>query len=220
MTRAAVALALVVVAAGAGFGPRTLLHLRRHGDHGWRAPGTRPGVVAHLLLSAAGILLLAAPTAALTHGAAHEPAGIAWFTRTGTTPAAVSLTVGVLLATAGTLLTLVAQHQMGASWRVGVDPTEHTALVTDGVFAAIRNPIFSGMALCAIGIAVVVPNLLAAGALTLGAAGLQVQVRVVEEPYLRSTHGSRYERWAATAGRFLPHTGRVEVRSDSPPRIQ
>jgi protein-S-isoprenylcysteine O-methyltransferase Ste14 len=39
---------------------------------------------------------------------------------------------------------------MGASWRIGVDPSERTDLVTGGAFALVRNPIFSAMLLTGI----------------------------------------------------------------------
>ncbi len=38
---------------------------------------------------------------------------------------------------------------------------------------------------------------------------LELQVRVVEEPYLLRTHGRRYAGYAATVGRFMPGAGRV-----------
>ena len=36
---------------------------------------------------------------------------------------------------------------------------------------------------------------------------LQLQVRAVEEPYLRSVHGDAYGTYAAATGRFLPGIG-------------
>lgn len=38
---------------------------------------------------------------------------------------------------------------------------------------------------------------------------LELQVRVVEEPYLLSVHGSTYADYAARVGRFAPGTGRL-----------
>jgi protein-S-isoprenylcysteine O-methyltransferase Ste14 len=39
-------------------------------------------------------------------------------------------------------------------------------------------------------------------------AGIQIQVRAVEEPYLTRTHGTTYTAYTHRAGRFLPRTGR------------
>jgi len=38
---------------------------------------------------------------------------------------------------------------------------------------------------------------------------LELQVRAVEEPYLRRTHGTAYERYVAQVGRFVPALGRT-----------
>jgi protein-S-isoprenylcysteine O-methyltransferase Ste14 len=38
---------------------------------------------------------------------------------------------------------------------------------------------------------------------------LELQVRVVEEPYLRSVHGENFVRYTSRVGRFLPGIGRT-----------
>src|SRR5437667_3994671 len=48
---------------------------------------------------------------------------------------------GIPLAAAGGLTVFLAQIDMGASWRVGVDEKERTELVTGGWFSIVRNPI-------------------------------------------------------------------------------
>jgi protein-S-isoprenylcysteine O-methyltransferase Ste14 len=50
---------------------------------------------------------------------------------------------GWILFAAGAALTVVAQRQMGASWRVGIDDRP-TGLVREGAFRLVRNPIFTG----------------------------------------------------------------------------
>ncbi len=55
-----------------------------------------------------------------------------------------ALTVGGgVLALAGVVFAFAAQSTMGASWRIGVDTSERTELVTHGLFTVIRNPIFT-----------------------------------------------------------------------------
>ena len=39
------------------------------------------------------------------------------------------------------------------------------------------------------------------------AAGLDLEVRLVEEPYLREVHGEPYLAYARATGRFLPRLG-------------
>jgi len=59
-----------------------------------------------------------------------------------------------------------------------------------------------------------VPNLLAALMLAAVVTAQQIQVRLVEEPYLRRVHGDAYRRYATRTGRFLPWIGRLP--SDEP----
>ena len=102
------------------------------------------------LLSAIGVLLaIAAPLAELAglppFAPLDEPA-----VRFG----------GVVLVVLGIAVTIGSQLAMGASWRGDVDPDIRTPLVTSGPFRLVRNPIFSGAALTAAGLALVMPNVL------------------------------------------------------------
>ena len=115
---------------------------------------------------------------------------------------------GAVIALIGILLTVAAQWQMGESWRIGVDPTECTTLVTNGVFGVVRNPIFTAMVVNAVGLTLLVANNVAVVGLVALIVALEIQVRLVEEPYLRATHGPAYANYAARSGRFLPGIGR------------
>ncbi|MCA0331957.1 MAG: isoprenylcysteine carboxylmethyltransferase family protein [Actinobacteria bacterium] len=118
---------------------------------------------------------------------------------------------GVVVAVFGISLTCAAQLAMGASWRIGVDPAERTALVTGGPFRLVRNPIFSAAILTFTGLAATVPNAVALVGLGLVVIGIQIQVRRIEEPYLRSVHGRHYQQYAARVGRLLPGIGRLRA---------
>jgi protein-S-isoprenylcysteine O-methyltransferase Ste14 len=109
----------------------------------------------------------------------------------------------------GFVYTLVAQLQLGASWRIGVDLGERTALVTHGLFARVRNPIFTGMLLASFGLALAVPNAPALAGAVLTLLGLEIHVRLVEEPYLLRAHGEAYRAYARRVGRFAPGVGRL-----------
>ncbi len=112
-------------------------------------------------------------------------------------------TVGVALMVLGLVATLIAQQQLGTSWRIGVDPQDRSALVTAGLFARVRNPIFSAMVLFAVGTALAVPGVTTGVSAAL-VAGVLLQVRLVEEPHLRRVHGAEYQRYLRSYGRFLP----------------
>jgi len=116
---------------------------------------------------------------------------------------------GVVLVFVGMAITIGSQMAMGGSWRADVDPEARTELVTSGPFRFVRNPVFTGSVVTVFGLALLVPNVVSL--LMLGAvlAGLEIQVRFVEEPYLLRVHGDAYRTYAARTGRFLPGVGRL-----------
>lgn len=199
---AALALALYGFSLFLTFGVRIAVQLRRTGSTGVlglatdAAPLERfAGVlfVAGLAMGAAAPLLtlldLLEPIAALDGVAAHA--------------------IGTVIAVAGILLTFGAQLAMGDAWRVGVDPEERTDLVTGGPFGLVRNPIYSAMIPTVFGLALMVPNVVAIAAFMTLVVALELQVRLVEEPYLLEVHGDTYAEYAARVGRFAPGLGRL-----------
>ncbi|HEY8533768.1 MAG TPA: isoprenylcysteine carboxylmethyltransferase family protein [Micromonospora sp.] len=184
------------------FGWRTLAQWRRTGDTGLRLDAGRPGTArwwAKLLFIAAIVLGFAGPATAL--------AGLSPLPGLGHRALHV---VGLVVTIAGIAATLAAQLAMGTSWRVGVDPTERTSLVTSGPFALVRNPVFTAMATTSLGLTLLVPNAVSLVAWLVLVIALQLQVRAVEEPYLMATHGDAYRRYVARVGRFLPWFGRLD----------
>jgi steroid 5-alpha reductase family enzyme len=117
---------------------------------------------------------------------------------------------------AGIVLTLAAQYSMGESWRIGVDPAERTELVTAGAFRYARNPIFTAMLVTATGLAMTIPNIISIIGLLALIAALEIQVRLVEEPYLIDTHGDTYRNYARQVGRFAPGTRPHRVNLAAP----
>ena len=112
------------------------------------------------------------------------------------------------LVAAGCGVTLSAQSAMGASWRIGVDPTERTVMVVDRPFGWARNPIFTGMVTAAAGLALLAPTVLTIAAVVLLVAAVEIQVRSVEEPYLRVAMPD-WQSYASRVGRFVPGLGRI-----------
>jgi len=97
---------------------------------------------------------------------------------------------------------LVAQAQMGAAWRIGIDQETRTELVCSGVFRYSRNPIFLGMRISALGLFLVLPNALTLLLLVLGDVLIQIQVRL-EEEHLRGLHADAYEDYCRQTRRWL-----------------
>lgn len=202
---AGLALALYIVYIGLAFGLRTVLQVRRTGSTGFVGLRGRPGSVEWLggvLFAVALVLGCAAPVLALA-GAGAPLDGV-----DGT----VGHAVGAVLTTAGIAATLYAQIAMGASWRIGVDATERTELVTSGPFALVRNPIFAAMLPTSLGLVLLVPNSIALVGFVALLIALQVQTRAVEEPYLLKAHGETYATYANRVGRFIPGVGRLRER--------
>ena len=65
------------------------------------------------------------------------------------------------------------------------------------------------------GIALVTPNLVAIAGFLLLAATIELQVRIVEEPYLLTVHGDAYRDYLANVGRFVPGVGRGRLLGGS-----
>ncbi|MCA2247880.1 isoprenylcysteine carboxylmethyltransferase family protein [Mycobacterium intracellulare] len=195
------ALALYLVFAALGFGWRSWSQHRRTGSTGFRGVSGRPGSLEWWAgVGFVGAILAAVAAPLLQLGGFLTPIPVLH------TPAVQA--TGLLAAIAGVAGTLYAQHGMGESWRIGVDPGETTALVRTGVFGWVRNPIFAAMLVFAAGIALMTPNPLALTAFVVLLAAIELQVRVVEEPYLARIHGHAYIDYRDRVGRFVPGIGR------------
>lgn len=81
--------------------------------------------------------------------------------------------------------------------------------MTTGPFSLVRNPIFSAMLPTSLGLVLMVPSWVAIVGLVALAIALELQVRVVEEPYLLRAQGPDYARYASRVGRFVPGVGRL-----------
>jgi protein-S-isoprenylcysteine O-methyltransferase Ste14 len=195
------ALVLYVLAVVVLFGVRSWVQHRRTGSTGFRGISGTPANPEWW----GGVLFVVAMVAGLV-GPALAVAGV-----TPVDPPTALQAAGLVLALVGFAATLAAQTGMGASWRIGVDSAERTALVTTGVFQLARNPIFTAMVTAQVGIVLMVPTWASAAALAALVAAVQLQVRTAEEPYLLATHGAAYADYAARTGRFVPGVGRLRT---------
>jgi protein-S-isoprenylcysteine O-methyltransferase Ste14 len=111
-------------------------------------------------------------------------------------------TIGLVLLAASLVWTAIAQIQMGASWRIGIDEKNRTELVQSGLFGVSRNPIFFGMRVVLLGFFLTLPNALTLLAMVLGDVLMQIQVRL-EEEFLKSAHGENYEAYFQNVRRWI-----------------
>lgn len=197
---ALLALIFYIVYLAVAFGLKVWLHHKRTGKSGVHLPWQHPGFMGRfgtVLWTSAVICFAAAPLADL--------AGLVERIRFDSAPWLGYL--GVALSVSGFILTVVAQAHMGDSWRVGVNPNDVTPLVTSGLYAYVRNPIFCGALLGGAGLLMMTPNIVSIlGMITLWMA-VQLQVRWFEEPYLARTHRQKFLDYAGQTGRFVPGIG-------------
>jgi protein-S-isoprenylcysteine O-methyltransferase Ste14 len=101
------------------------------------------------------------------------------------------------------LLTLQCWARMGRAWRMSVAPDERTELITDGLFARIRHPIYSlsmGLMVCSAVIVATLPMLVVA---VVHLVLMNLKARN-EERHLLSVQAAQYEPYLQRTGRFVP----------------
>jgi len=111
--------------------------------------------------------------------------------------AGVALMVGCLI------LVRAGQLQLKSSWRYGIDranpPDE---LITTGLFARSRNPIYLGMLSVSVAFFLVMPNAVSLAVACTAFVLLQMRIRI-EEDFMREVYGERYDAYCARTRRWL-----------------
>jgi len=110
--------------------------------------------------------------------------------------------IGVAIISLGLVIFLLAYVSFGDSWRVGFDVKTPGALVTTGVFAFTRNPIYVFLDLWFIGVFLINGTLifLIFAVLTLAAIHWQV---LQEEHFLTDLYGEPYQNYCERTGRYV-----------------
>jgi len=133
-------------------------------------------------------------------------------------PSPLSTLAGIIVAACGELLRIWAVGYSGVTTRA--DSVTAPALVTGGPYAIVRNPLYVGNALIALGFWLAFAGRLSAAvaiALLAFVAVLVVGVYAVivplEEAYLARTFGEEYARYRAVVPRALP-AGRSLSKAD------
>lgn len=89
-----------------------------------------------------------------------------------------------------------------SSWRVGIDKKAPGALITTGVFALSRNPIFLSMDLYFLGTFLIYSNLFFLAAFLCLASGMHFQIRN-EEAFLVDQYGEPYRIYMKQVKRYI-----------------
>lgn len=126
----------------------------------------------------------------------------AWLTPISWLERPVIGATGIGLMSLSLLWIMLAQYQMSQSWRIGIDETHRTTLVTTGIFAHSRNPVFLGMLFGILGLFLVLPNAVTFCLLGVSYVVMQLQVRL-EEEFLERQHGGAYQAYRNQARRWF-----------------
>jgi protein-S-isoprenylcysteine O-methyltransferase Ste14 len=92
--------------------------------------------------------------------------------------------------------------RLGASWRIGIDRERPGALVTSGLFARIRHPLYGGILLATLGMAMLAPDVVSFAAMAAAWTAVPIQARL-EEEFLASLY-PEYAQYRERTGRFVP----------------
>jgi protein-S-isoprenylcysteine O-methyltransferase Ste14 len=170
----------------------------------------RSGIIPFVLPSSAdaggyvarAFKVVVASIAVVVIGLAIWPESQIYFGRWTVLSTPVLAYAGWALLIASLIWLLIAQAQMGVSWRIGIDDKHRTELVQHGLFTLSRNPIFLAMRVNLVGLFLVFPSAVTFALLVAGEILIQVQVRL-EEKHLANLHGPIYDAYRAKVRRWL-----------------
>ncbi|MGH9773783.1 MAG: methyltransferase family protein [Candidatus Acidiferrales bacterium] len=117
---------------------------------------------------------------------------------------AVILAAGVALTYAGMILTLWARYCLGKFWNASVSLQQGHELIRSGPYARLRHPIYSGILLALVGMALAIGKWRALAAFALVLIGFTWKART-EESALAREFGERYAAYRQQTGFLLPH---------------
>ena len=116
----------------------------------------------------------------------------------------ISIASALFLAIIGLTITILAQHQMGISWRAIIAKSKNTELITHGLFQYSRNPVYMGTLILFFSTVVLFPHILMLTCFLFAYLSIELIVRYDEELHLRKVHGDKYEQYCRRVNRFFP----------------
>ena len=111
-------------------------------------------------------------------------------------------TIGILIAFCGVLIFFFAIITMQGNWRAGIDATQKTSIVSNGIYGYSRNPAFLGFDLLYIGTTLTFPNIIMAIFAVATITLLHLQI-LEEEKYLNGYFGQDYAVYKNKTARYL-----------------
>ena len=122
----------------------------------------------------------------------------------------VMLIAGAFAAVAGIVLCWRSHRDLKRQWSSGLELIEGHTLVTSGVYARIRHPMYAAFALGALSQALLLPNWIAGCAGLVGVALFLLLRLPREEKLLAGAFGADWAAYRARTGPFWPGSGRFQ----------
>ena len=111
--------------------------------------------------------------------------------------------VGILLGMMGDIIFIISVLTMKESWRAGVSYEEKTDLITDGIYQISRNPAFLGFDLVYTGMCFMFFNLVLVVISLLAIIMFHLQIKYVEEPFLKQEFKEQYLQYYQQVNRYI-----------------
>ncbi|WHY17671.1 isoprenylcysteine carboxylmethyltransferase family protein [Paenibacillus sp. G2S3] len=110
--------------------------------------------------------------------------------------------IGVGVAALGCSIFILAMISMRTSWRVGIDKTTVTKLITQGIYKYSRNAAFVGFDLMFLGLYFMYPNLLTLIIFMLNIVAIHLLI-LQEEQHLKHVFGDEYIQYSKNTPRYI-----------------
>lgn len=110
--------------------------------------------------------------------------------------------LGLTISTVGIIFFILAIIKMQDSWRAGIDDSQNTELVTDGIYIISRNPAFVGFDLFYLGLSIAFFNVYIIGITLFAVILFHIQI-LQEEKYLERKYGKVYGEYKLKTKRYL-----------------
>ncbi len=110
--------------------------------------------------------------------------------------------MGIIISAVGAVVFIIAALAMKSSWRVGIDKSTKTTLITNGIYRFSRNPAFVGFNLMFIGLFVTYANLLTLFVTVTSMLALHLLI-IQEEKHLLTMFGDDYLRYKEKVPRYF-----------------
>lgn len=112
--------------------------------------------------------------------------------------------LGIVAAVLSLWLFYRTHHDLGQNWSVSLDLRERHTLVTTGVYALVRHPMYSGFWLMALAQALLLPNWIAGAAGFIGFGTLFFGRVFREEEMMLGAFGEEYRAYMRRTARVIP----------------